>query len=121
MGGTAGCGVQAAMAIDIREDRVKMGIVSREGNVLFSRRYPWETSSVAGFLDALVLDIADFQRQAEGRWEYDRVGVSMGGWIDREAGMWLYTAKVHGFADPVPLRYLIERARPAAPSRGYAG
>lgn len=110
MGGTAGCGVQAAMAIDIREDRVKMGIVSREGNVLFSRRYPWETSSVAGFLDALVLDIADFQRQAEGRWEYDRVGVSMGGWIDREAGMWLYTAKVHGFADPVPLRYLIERA-----------
>ena len=64
MGGTAGCGVQAAMAIDIREDRVKMGIVSREGNVLFSRRYPWETSSVAGFLDALVLDIADFQRQA---------------------------------------------------------
>ncbi len=101
---------QTAMAIDIREERIKVGIVSREGSVLFSRRYPWETSSVAGFLDTLMLDIADFQSRTDGQWSYDRVGVSIGGWIDRETGTWLYTAKVHGFADPVPLRYLIERA-----------
>ena len=58
---------QTAMAIDIREERIKVGIVSREGSVLFSRRYPWETSSVAGFLDTLMLDIADFQSRTDGQ------------------------------------------------------
>lgn len=108
-GGQTGA-VQTAMAIDIREHRVNMGIVSRAGEVLFSRRYPWETSSVANFLDTLMRDIADFQRQVPQQWSCDSIGVSLGGWIDRDAGMWLYTKKVCGFEDPVPLRYLIARA-----------
>lgn len=99
-----------AMGIDIRGQRVKMGIVSREGDVLFCRRYPWITTSVADFLDALMSDIADFQKQAGDRWAYTDVGVGVGGWIDRESGEWLYTQKVDGFEGPVPLRYLIERA-----------
>lgn len=103
-------GARTAMAIDIRGQRVKMGIVSQEGEVLFSRQYPWVTTSVADFLDALLRDVEDFQQQADGRWEYDAVGVGMGGWIDRETGAWLYTKKVSGFEGPVPLRHLVERA-----------
>lgn len=109
----SGCekqGAQTAMAIDIRGQWVKMGIVSRQGEVLFSRRYPWVKTSVADFLDTLLGDIRDFQRQVNGRWDYSDVGVGMGGWIDRETGSWLYTKKVNGFKGPVPLRYLIECA-----------
>lgn len=97
------------LTVCFRANRIRVGLVSESGIVLDGRNYACDRTSPMRLVDGMCAALEDFVARHGGGRGLRSVGVSVGGWVDAERGMWRYTRKIAAFQEPVLLASLLQR------------